>query len=334
MAARPKSSRARESQMVNSTCRRCLAALACALACGPAAGRRAEASAPLGHSALRPLRRGARVALGGGGSGCDGGAHEECARFGTHAAEPAAVLRLRGGRSLDELTAKAKASYLSITPLVRGWITATIVITVLFAIGIVTPELLQFEWTAATAGLQLWRPITGALFVGQLNPQILMRCYYWIIYGQELERALGTPSFARAMLTLIALLCYAAKWLAWPFVADSLIMALTMISTRLHPDARVSLFGIPLKNKYLPFVMIISNYITQQKPPVQDALGCAVGYVWSVLAKLKERELVAAPAGAPPAGEDGADAEGAAPVKPKKKPGRRRSGSIVTDERR
>jgi len=240
------------------------------------------------------------------------------------------VLRVRGGSRLDELREKAKASFLSITPIVRGWVTATIVLTLLFAVGVVTPEQLQFDWSATTAGLQLWRPFTAALFVGPLNPQILMRCYYWIIYGQELERALGTPSFARAMLTLIALLCYAAKWLSWPFVADALIMSLTMISTRMNPDARVSLFGIPLKNKYLPFVMIVSNYISQQKPPVQDAAGCVVGFLWSVLVKLREREFVAAPAGAPADGGGDVDAAQA----PKKKPGRRRSGSIVTDEQR
>ncbi|KAG8460106.1 hypothetical protein KFE25_014251 [Diacronema lutheri] len=298
-----------------------------ALACGRVAGRRAESGTPLGRSALRPLEPGACPPRRTGDAA--GGA---CDRARAAALGPPAM-RVRGGRSLDELTAKVKASYLSITPIVRGWVTATVAITLLFAIGAVTPELLQFDWAAATSGLQLWRPLTGALFVGQLNPQILMRCYYWLTYGQELERALGTLSFARAMATLIALLCYAAKWLRWPFVADSLIMALTMISTRLHPDARVSLFGIPLKNKYLPFVMIISNYISQQKPPVQDALGCAVGFAWSLLAKLKERELGGAPASAG-AGADGAPEEGAPAPKPKKKPGRRRSGSIVTDEQR
>lgn len=294
-----------------------------ALACGRAEGRGSAGGVRLGWSASEPLRHAERSAL---------RADNGDSAHGLGRAPPPAALRLRGGRKLDELGAKAKASYLAITPIVRGWTTATIAITLLFAVGVVTPELLQFDWAAATSGLQLWRPITGALFVGQLNPQILMRCYYWLIYGQELERVLGSPSFARALLTLIALLCYAAKWLAWPFVADSLIMALTMISTRLHPDARVSLFGIPLKNKYLPLVLMASNYIQQQKPPVQDALGCAVGFGWSVLAKLTTRELVPPPAGGAQAGA-GAE-EGAEPPKPKRKPGRRRSGSIVTDEQR
>jgi membrane associated rhomboid family serine protease len=297
-----------------------LCAVACALACGHASARRAEvvarpALARSEPAARTPLRSPLRAR-----------------------APPDALLRLRGGRKLEELTSMAKASYLGITPIVRGWVTATVVLTLLFAVGVLTPELLQFEWAASTAGLQLWRPLTAALFVGPLNPQILMRCYYWISYGQELERALGTPSYARAMLTLVALLCYVSKLLAWPFFADALIMSLTMISTRMNPDARVSLFGIPLKSKYLPFVMIASNYIQQQKPPVQDAVGVAVGYVWTVLAKLRSRELVhgAAGGGGEAGAAGGGEGDGAAaePPKPKKKPGRRRSGSIVTDEQR
>lgn len=249
------------------------------------------------------------------------------------------VRRLRGGKSMAELTDQLKGAVLNVTPVVRCWLGATVVITLAFSVGLVSPELLQFSWPATTRGLQLWRPVTSALFLGKLSPQIFMRIYYWLMYGQYLERALGSPDFVRALATLVLLLCYVAKWNEWPFLSDALVMALTTICTRIRPNERVSFFGVPLKNAYLPFVMVASNFLFDQKPPVQDAAGIVVGLAWTRLAKIFERDLqegVSAQAADGEGAADGEDDRAQAPAAAAtKKPGKRkRSGSIVTDEHR
>ena len=107
----------------------------------------------------------------------------------------ASLLRLRGGEG--GVINGAQRAYFGVPLLTRAWLTAIVVFASLNQIGILPPELLAVDATATVKGMQLWRPLTAAAFMGGLGPQLFQKCYYLISFGKDLERTLGRGEFAR-----------------------------------------------------------------------------------------------------------------------------------------
>jgi len=127
-------------------------------------------------------------------------------------------------------------------------------------------------------GLQLWRPLTAASFMGNIGPQLLQKCYYLIQFGRGLEATLGVGEYARVLASSTAMLCLISSALGFQFVGDGLIEAITVLACQQSPDQVMNLYGLNLPCAYFPFAQVCMSYLFTQQIPWNDILGALVGY--------------------------------------------------------
>ena len=188
---------------------------------------------------------------------------------------PDGVLRLRGGDGASMLAGVSRA-YLGMPTLTRSWFTLILLLAGLTQIGILQPEAVALDASATVRGLQLWRPITAASFMGGLGPQLLQKVYYLIQFGRGLETALGFGEFARVLASCTALLCLVSATLGFQFVSDGLIMCITVLTCQQSPDQVMNLYGLNLPCAYFPFAQLCMSYMFTQQIPWNDILGAVV----------------------------------------------------------
>jgi Derlin-2/3 len=187
--------------------------------------------------------------------------------------------------------------YASLPPVTRLWATACFASSALCYIGLLHPASLALLSRAHVLAprLQLWRPLTSALFLAPFSLKFAFELMWILQYGAALERgayAVRPGDFAW-MLAFNALALTAVSLLAPPlglvFVASPMVFALVYVWSRHNPDQRVSLFGmITLRSFYLPFAFLAVTVI-QGGSPVNDLLGLAVGHAWYFATELHPR---------------------------------------------
>jgi len=177
--------------------------------------------------------------------------------------------------------------YATLPPITRLWATACFASSTLAYLGLVKPASLALLGRAAVLRrLQLWRPLTSALFLAPYSLRFVFEMLWIVQYGSALERgpyALRPGDFlwmlvsGASALTAVALL---APPLGLMFVASPLVFALVYVWSRTYPDQRVSLFGlVQLRSYYLPLALVAMT-VVQGGSPISDLLGCAAGHAW------------------------------------------------------
>ena len=173
----------------------------------------------------------------------------------------AAVLRLRGGA---DLVASIKGSYFAVPLITRSWLSLVIVLAAVAQAKIIPAEALGIDAAAIAKGFQLWRPLTAASFFGEVGPQLLQKCYYLVQFGRELESEIGVGEYARVLFSCLAVETFLCHLLGWPFLADALIMSVTVLATLQNPERQVP-------NPHLPAPSLPSpprNPPPRNPPPV------------------------------------------------------------------
>jgi len=186
------------------------------------------------------------------------------------------LIHLRGGSSVVE---KVQRAYMGVPTFTRVWLSFILALASLNQVGILEPEVLALDATATIKGLQLWRPLSAASFLGGLGPQLLQKCYYLIQFGNQLERTLGLAEFARVVFSCAALLSIASSTLSWQFIGDGLIMAITVLTCQQNPTQQVNLYGLQIPCAYLPFAQLCMSYLFTQQIPWTDIVGALLGYL-------------------------------------------------------
>ena len=168
------------------------------------------------------------------------------------------------GSALSDTVRKYKA----ILPLTRIYITMVGLTTL---VGVVLGEelaqgLLALDPIRVTNGLELWRPITAASFLGQPSVGWLMSAYYLFEYGSSLERAYGTAQHLIFLLSQVGLLSVLSALLGQPFFASSVITAMLHVLSRSMPHQKVKwlIFNVP--NWTLPYGLLASDVLQAQSP--------------------------------------------------------------------
>lgn len=192
-------------------------------------------------------------------------------------APPPSLLRLRGGDG-GPMQA-AQNAYFGLPTVTRAWLTLIIAFASLTQIKLLTPEALALDSQLIIKGMQIWRPITSASFLGGLGPQLLQKCYYLVQFGCGLERTLGMGEYARVLASSTAVLCIFCNLLGWQFTGDGLIMAITVLTCQQQPNASVNMYGLNIPTAYLPFAQMCMSYLFTQQIPWNDILGAIVGYI-------------------------------------------------------
>ena len=158
------------------------------------------------------------------------------------------------------------SKYKKILPLTRVHITLVGIATLLGLIlgEELTQGLLALDPIRVLYGLQLWRPLSAAAFLGPPSIGWLMNGYYLFEYGSSLERAYGSAQHFIFLMSQICLLSIFSSVTGMPFFADSLITAMLHVLSRAMPHQKVKwlIFTVPYWS--LPYGLMATDVLQAQ----------------------------------------------------------------------
>lgn len=156
--------------------------------------------------------------------------------------------------------------YKAILPLTRIYITTVGVVTLL---GLLLGEemaqgVLALDPIRTINGLELWRPITAACFLGPPSIGWLMNAYYLFEYGSSLERAFGTAQHLLFLFIQIIFLSVCSIFFGQPFFAQSVITSMLHVLSRSMPNQKVKwlIFTVPYWT--LPYGLMATDVLQAQ----------------------------------------------------------------------
>jgi derlin-1 len=174
--------------------------------------------------------------------------------------------------------------YKKILPLTRVYITLVALATLL---GLVlgeelTQTLLALDPVRLIYGMELWRPLTAATFLGPPSIGWLMNGYYLFEYGSSLERAYGTAQHAMFLMTQLVVLSTFSILVGQPFFASSMITAMLHVLSRSMPHQKVKwlIFTVPYWS--LPYGLMATDVLQAQSPmaAMPHILGILSGHFY------------------------------------------------------
>lgn len=153
--------------------------------------------------------------------------------------------------------------YKAILPLTRVYITMVGIVTLLgLALGDeLSQGLLALDPIRTLYGLEMWRPLTAACFLGPPSIGWLMNAYYLFEYGSSLERAFGTAQHLLFLFVQIAFLSVCSAFFGQPFFAQSVITSMLHVLSRSMPHQKVKwlIFTVPYWT--LPYGLMASDVL-------------------------------------------------------------------------
>ena len=171
------------------------------------------------------------------------------------------------------------ARYKSILPLTRAYITMVGLVTLL---GLVLGDelsqgLLALDPVRTVRGLELWRPLTAATYLGPPSIGWLMNAYYLFEYGSSLERAFGTAQHLVFLSIQVAFLAACGALFGVPFYASSIITSMLHVLSRSMPNQKVKwlIFTVPYWT--LPYGLMASDVLQA------GSAGAALPHVLGIL---------------------------------------------------
>lgn len=170
--------------------------------------------------------------------------------------------------------------YKSVLPLTRVYITLVGLCT-LFGLVLgdeATNVLLSLDPMRILYGLQLWRLITAATFLGPPSIGWLMSAYYLFQYGSSLERGHGTAQHVIFLSSQILFLSALSALFGIPFFTDAVITAMLHVLSRSMPHEKVKwlIFTVPYWS--LPYLLMVSDVLQSQ-----GNLAAALPHVLGIL---------------------------------------------------
>jgi Derlin-1 len=193
--------------------------------------------------------------------------------------------------------------YKRILPLTRLYITMVGLETMvgLFLGEELTQSLLALDPIRTIYGLELWRPITAACFLGPPSIGWLMSGYYLFEYGSSLERAYGTPQHLMFLLSQLVLLSIFSFLTGQPFFASSMITAMLHVLSRSMPHQKVKWLVFTVPYWSLPYGLMATDVLQAQSAmaALPHVLGILSGHFYQfhkfIWPKLKGEDWLAAP---------------------------------------
>lgn len=193
--------------------------------------------------------------------------------------------------------------YKKILPLTRFYITMVAIETIvgLFLGEELTQGLLALDPIRTLYGLEFWRPITAACFLGPPSIGWLMSGYYLFEYGSSLERAYGTPQHFMFLLSQLIMLSMLSVLTGQPFFASSMITAMLHVLSRSMPHQKVKWLVFTVPYWSLPYGLMATDVLQAQSAmaALPHILGILSGHFYQfhkfVWPKIKGEDWLAAP---------------------------------------
>mmetsp|Transcript_32081 Transcript_32081/g.77952 ORF Transcript_32081/g.77952 Transcript_32081/m.77952 type:complete len:325 (-) Transcript_32081:1262-2236(-) len=174
--------------------------------------------------------------------------------------------------------------YKNMLPLTRVYITMVGVCTLLGLVlgDEITQAFLALDPMATLFGMQYWRFITAASFLGKPSISWLMSGYYLFEYGTSLERAYGPAQYLVFLFSQIVLLSCLSIVTGQPFFASSMITAMLHVLSRAMPKEKVNwlIFKVPYWS--LPYGLMTADVLQAQSASaaVPHIIGILSGHFY------------------------------------------------------
>ena len=184
----------------------------------------------------------------------------------------------------ESALSSAMQKYKRILPLTRAYITMVGCATLLGLIlgEELTQGLLALDPIRTIYGMQLWRLLTAASFLGPPSIGWLMSGFYLFEYGSSLERAYGTPQHFIFLLSQIVILSTMSICLGQPFFASSMITAMLHVLSRSMPNQKVKWLVFTVPYWSLPYGLMASDVLQSQSAmaALPHIMGILSGHVY------------------------------------------------------
>jgi membrane associated rhomboid family serine protease len=174
--------------------------------------------------------------------------------------------------------------YKQILPLTRVYISMMVIVTL---VGMVlgeelTQTLFALDPNRVIYGLELWRPVTAACFLGPPSVGWLMSGYYLFQYGSTLERAYGTAQHLVFLSSQIVLLSIWSALLGQPFFAPSIITAMLHVLSRSMPHQKVKWLVFTVPYWALPYGLMATDVLQagSAMAAIPHVLGIVSGHFY------------------------------------------------------
>lgn len=174
--------------------------------------------------------------------------------------------------------------YKQILPLTRIYISMVGFVTL---VGMILGEeltqgLFALDPLRVFYGLELWRPLTAACFLGPPSIGWLMSGYYLFQYGSTLERAYGTAQHFIFLVTQIVFLSILSSLLGQPFFAASVITAMLHVLSRSMPHQKVKWLVFTVPYWALPYGLMATDVLQAGSPmaALPHVLGIISGHFY------------------------------------------------------
>jgi len=174
--------------------------------------------------------------------------------------------------------------YKQILPLTRLYISMVGIVTL---VGMVLGEeltqgIMALDPLRVVYGLELWRPLTAACFLGPPSVGWLMSGYYLFEYGSTLERAYGTAQHLIFLLTQIVLLSTLSALFGQPFFAASVITSMLHVLSRSMPHQKVKWLVFTVPYWALPYGLMATDVLQAGSPlaALPHVLGIITGHFY------------------------------------------------------
>jgi membrane associated rhomboid family serine protease len=156
--------------------------------------------------------------------------------------------------------------YREMKPLTRAYITAVAVITILGnLIGEERAQaLLALDPMRLFFGMEVWRPLTAACFLGKPSLSWVFNSYYLIQYGSQLENAYGPAQFLVFAFTQLALLTIFSTLMGLPFITNSFSTAMLYVLSRTTPDTKTKWLILDVPMWTLPYGLMVADILQAQ----------------------------------------------------------------------
>ncbi|KAK3820095.1 MAG: Der1-like family-domain-containing protein [Benniella sp.] len=156
------------------------------------------------------------------------------------------------------------AAYKSIPIVTRTLLTATLLVSVLTQLKIVSYYSVLLSWQHILYKFEIYRLLTP-FFVAPMGFNLLFDLYFLYTYGSQLETSTfseRSADFAWFILFTCFVSAGVAHYLGLAFLFQALLAAVTYLWSQSNSDRIVSfMFGIQFKAVYLPWVLMAYTFV-------------------------------------------------------------------------
>jgi len=190
----------------------------------------------------------------------------------------------------------------AIPPVTRIWGGASLILSALTSLGVVEPYDLVFEPTLAFKKFQIWRVLTGLLFFGKIDMNLIIFLFTSFALVKKLEeRQFPTRKSNMVFMLIITsvLVLIMSSLFGSLFASQSLVNAFSYIYGKLFSNEQIMMMMMfPLPIQYVPFVSMIVSFVSNQSI-LPNLIGLVCGHITLsllfIIPVITKRPLLKAP---------------------------------------